>query len=267
MWQHLTVAWRSGLRSRSFHALIILGALAMGAAYLASQFSGRQPGTVALDVGISGIRFVVLLMTVFWCQELIAREVERRSVFLALAYPVPRGHYLIGRFLGIMALVFFALVVLCTMLWLFAWLAGREYMQGTPINLGSGLLATMCYVWLDTAVVAAFTLLVSTFSVTPFLPLALGFAFAVAARSLGQSLAFLRDKNSMAADLAPTYEPALRFFEWLIPDLSRLDIRAAALYNHWPTVSEMFGALAMSGFYIVILLSLATLVFSKRQFN
>jgi Cu-processing system permease protein len=267
MWQHLTVAWRSGLRSRSFHALIILGALAMGAAYLASQFSGRQPGTIALDVGVSGIRFVVLLMTVFWCQELIAREVERRSVFLALAYPVPRSHYLIGRFLGIMALVFFALVILTAMLWLFVGLAGREYIQGTPINLGSGLLATMFYIWVDTAVVAAFTLLVSTFSVTPLLPLALGFAFAVAARSLGQSLAFLRDSNSMAADLAPTYEPILKFFQWLIPDLSRLDMRATALYNHWPSASEMSGALLMSVFYIFILLSLATLVFGKRQFN
>lgn len=239
----------------------------MGVSLLAAQFSGRQPGTVALDVGISGIRFVVLLMTVFWCQELIAREVERRSVFLALAYPVPRSHYLIGRFFGIMALVFFAMAILCAMLWLFAWLAGRNYVQGTPINLGSGLIATMSYIWVDTAVVAAFTLLVSTFSVTPLLPLALGFAFAVAARSLGQSLAFLRDKDSMSSDLAPTYEPILRLFEWIIPDLSRMDIRATALYNHWPGMQELVGALLMCGFYIVVLLALSTLIFNRRQFN
>src|SRR5258705_4396399 len=112
MWQHAIVAWRSGLRSRSFHVLVVLGLLAMGAAYLAAQFSGRQPNTVALDVGISGIRFIALLMVVFWCQELVAREVERKTVFFALAYPVPRSLYLIGRYLGVLALAACSIVIL-----------------------------------------------------------------------------------------------------------------------------------------------------------
>ena len=55
----------------------------MGGAYLAAEFSGRQPGTVALDVGLSAIRIIGLLLVLFWCQEMVGKEIERRTVFFA----------------------------------------------------------------------------------------------------------------------------------------------------------------------------------------
>ena len=48
----LLSAWRAGLRSRSVQAILVLGIVLMGVAYLSSAFSPRQPKTVALDVGL-----------------------------------------------------------------------------------------------------------------------------------------------------------------------------------------------------------------------
>jgi hypothetical protein len=50
----------------------------IGIAYLSGYFSPRQPQTVALDVGFSGIRFSLVLLNLFWVQELVAREIDRR---------------------------------------------------------------------------------------------------------------------------------------------------------------------------------------------
>jgi len=267
MWQHAIVAWRSGLRSRSFHALVVLGLLAMGAAYLAAQFSGRQPNTVALDVGISGVRFVALLMVVFWCQELVAREVERKTVFFALAYPVPRSHYLLGRYLGVLALAACSIVILGGLMSLMVSVSGGNFVQVSPVEIGFGLWATMLYVFIDIAVVAAFTILIATISTTPLLPLALGVAFAIAARSLGTALAYLRDKDSGAVDVADALGPVVSAFQWLIPDLGRLDIRSAALYGQWPTFEVAALSAAMCATYIIATLAISTVIFRNRQFS
>jgi Cu-processing system permease protein len=88
---------RSGLRGRSFHAVFLLGVLLIGVAYLSGFFSPRQPQTVALDVGFSGVRFSLVLLNLFWVQELVAREIDRRVILFSLAYPVSRGAFLAGR--------------------------------------------------------------------------------------------------------------------------------------------------------------------------
>jgi Cu-processing system permease protein len=84
---------RSGLRGRSFQAVFILGVLLIGIAYLSGFFSPRQPQTVALDVGFSGIRFSLVLLNLFWVQELVAREIDRRVILFSLAYPVSRAPF------------------------------------------------------------------------------------------------------------------------------------------------------------------------------
>jgi Cu-processing system permease protein len=102
MWQFMLSAGRAGLRSRSIQAILILGALLVGIAYLSASFSPRQPQTVALDVGLSGLRITLVLFSLFWVQELVAREIERRTVLFSLTYPVPRGRYIVGRYLGVL---------------------------------------------------------------------------------------------------------------------------------------------------------------------
>jgi Flp pilus assembly protein protease CpaA len=78
MWQFMLSAWRAGLRSRSIQGVLVLGILLMGVAYLSASFSPRQPQTVALDVGLSGLRFSLVLFALFWIQELVGREIESR---------------------------------------------------------------------------------------------------------------------------------------------------------------------------------------------
>ena len=58
-------SWRAGLRGRSIHAVFIVALLMVAIAYLAAAFSPRQPQTVALDVGFSGMRISLVLFSLF----------------------------------------------------------------------------------------------------------------------------------------------------------------------------------------------------------
>ncbi len=92
--------------------------LLVGVAFLSASFSPRQPKTIALDIGLSGMRFSLVLFALFWVQALVGREIERRTVVYALSYPVSRGAYIVGRYFGILGLLALAALLLGMLLWL-----------------------------------------------------------------------------------------------------------------------------------------------------
>src|SRR5690606_37085935 len=109
--QHIGIAWKLGIRSHAMRALLAFGAFLLCVAFLAGAFSLRQPLVVTLDVGISGIRLLTALLTLFWMQEAFVRDIERRSLTLAFSQPVDRLAYVLGRFIGVMLLISFAVAI------------------------------------------------------------------------------------------------------------------------------------------------------------
>ncbi len=266
MWQFMLSAGRAGLRSRSIQAILILGALLVGVAYLAASFSPRQPQTVALDVGLSGLRITLILFSLFWVQELVAREIERRTVLFALTYPVARGHYIIGRYLGVLGLIALAAVLLGMLLWLAVLSLGKGYVQGFAIAPGFPYWFAVAGVWLDAAVVAAFALWVASFSTVPMLPLALGLAFAVGGKSLGAVAEYLA-KGAEGDMGLMRLAPVIDAIQWVLPDLSRLDWRVWPMYGLTPDGQAVGLGLVMAASYAALLLTLAVIIFTRRDFE
>ena len=266
MWQFMLSAGRAGLRSRSIQAILILGALLVGIAYLAASFSPRQPQTVALDVGLSGLRVTLILFSLFWVQELVAREIERRTVLFALTYPVARGHYIVGRYLGVLALVALAAVLLGMLLWLVVLTLGKGYAQGFAVVPGFPYWLTVAGLWADAAVVTAFALWVATFSTVPMLPLALGLAFAVGGKSLGAVAEYMAkgaDGDPALLRLAPIIDA----IQWVLPDLSRLDWRNWPMYGLAPDGQAVGLSLVLAASYSTLLITLAVMTFTRRDFE
>jgi ABC-type transport system involved in multi-copper enzyme maturation permease subunit len=258
---------RSGLRGRSFHAVFVLGVLMIGIAYLSGFFSPRQPQTVVLDVGFSGMRFSLVLLNLFWVQELVAREIDRRVILFSLAYPVSRGAFLAGRFAAVLLLSALAATVLGFLLLLAVTMAGGGYSQEFPLALGVPFWSTVAGLALDAAVVAAFSLCIAALSTVSVLPLALGAAFAVAGKALGATVAYLSTGADGNDELLASYNPLIGAIKWIVPDLSRLDWREWAMYQLAPTPDLVVWSVTMAVAYIVLLLVCASLLFSRREFS
>lgn len=255
----------AGLRGRSVRGVFVLGVLLMGVAFLAASFSPRQPQVVAIDVGFSGLRLALVLMALFWVQELLSLEIDRRTVILALAYPRPRAAWLVGRYAGILALLALAALLLGLLLWLVGLQAGLGYEQ--TASLGLPFWATLFGVWVDVAVVTAFGVLIASLSTVPVLPLALGGAFAIAAKALGEARAYILSGADGQADLVARFAPLLDTIHWLLPDLSRLDWRTWALYGTAPEGAAAGWSLVMAAGYAGVLLVLAVHLFGRREFT
>lgn len=261
----LISTWRAGLRNRSIHAVLVLGVLLMGVAYLSSSFSPRQPKTVALDVGLSGLRLSLVLCGLFWVQDLIAREIERRTVLWAITYPVARGHYIVGRFCGVSVLLAVAALMLGCLLWFVVLNSSGGYQQGFAVASGLPYWTAVAGIWMDAVVVAAFALWMASLSTVPMLPLALGLAFAIGGKSLGAVTEYL----AQGADGDPEllrFAPIIEWIHWVLPDLSRLDWRNWPMYGLMPDAADIVWALALALSYATLLLALAIASFSRREF-
>lgn len=254
-----------GLRARAIFGIFLLGLCLLAFSYLAADFSPRQPQTVALDVGLSFLRFNLVLLAIFWVQDLVGKEFERKTVLSFFAYPVGRHAYLVGRYCGILVLLAITTVILGAFL---AWVVANSshgYEQTQPVTLGLPYAVTLLGIYLDVAVVTAFTLWVASLSTVSLLPLATGGLFAIAARSLGPVLAYLRQGGGGDVQLTQRFGPMLETIQWLLPDLSRLDWRTWPMYQLAIPTSLLLWAALMAVAYIALMLVLAILACRRRE--
>lgn len=266
MFELIRLGLRVGWRGVGLRVLLPLALLVLVVSVLGSGFSGRQPSSVALDVGLSGLRLVLLVVVLLWVQDLFAKDIERKTVYFMLAYPVTRTYYLLSRFLAVALLALVALALIGGLLWL-SMQVSNGYMQTRPVALGHKYLLVLLGIWLDALVVTAFALCIASLSTTPFLPLILGLCFGMAARGLGPTLDFLMHGERASSFQVALFGPVLEYaFLWL-PDLSRLDWRPIALYD-LSVVWDAFGLAALSALgYIGLLLALSSVIFGRRSFT
>ncbi|MFP3871213.1 MAG: ABC transporter permease subunit, partial [Syntrophobacteria bacterium] len=108
----VAIALKSGIRDRVLHAILAVGLLLLLTTPVVAVFSMRQVLALAVSYLLSVIALVGLLLTVFLGLGLLARDMERRTIYTVCSLPLSRPAYLLGRFLGLALLLFLALAIL-----------------------------------------------------------------------------------------------------------------------------------------------------------
>ncbi|MDH1540041.1 ABC transporter permease [Stutzerimonas stutzeri] len=236
------------------------------AAFLAAQFSGRQPTTVALDIGLSVMRLLLPLVLILMVQELLAREFDRRYFLNTLSYPHPRHSLLLGRFITVALLTLGLLLVLAAALALLVWFIGKGYAQATPVALGSHYLITISFIGVDLLLLAAVATLLAVVASTPSFVLIGTFGFMLVARSFGAIIELLTYNTGAVSD-TESYRSGLGLLGYLLPDLGALDVRMVALYGKLELLPADWPWLVLSCLvYTVGLLALAVWALNRKRF-
>lgn len=263
---NISTGFRLALRARfgwlAGGALIVL----IIAALLSAQFSGRQPATVAMDIGLSVIRLLLPLIIVLLTQEVLSREFDRRYFLNTLSYPHPRHALLLGRALAVAALTLGLLAVMACALATLVWLTGQGYAQSTPVALDKNYLITIGFIGLDLLVLTAVATLLAVFASTPSFVLIGTFGFMLIARSFGAIVELLTRDASVIGD-AQSYRSSVNLLSYLLPDLGALDVRMIALYGKLELLPADWPWLVLSSLaYTVGLLALAVWALQRKRF-
>lgn len=257
----------SGLRGRSIQVTFALGVVLIAFAYLAASFSPRQPQTIALDIGLSAVRFTLVLLALFWVQDLFTREIDRKIILHSLALPVSRASFFVGRILAIVVLAAISAVILGLCLTVAVLLANPAYDQEFAVSLGLPFWLAMLGIVIDVAVVSSVAAAVAMISTVPVLPLAIGAAFAVGGKALGASVDYLARGADGDAAFVERMGHWVDLVGWLIPDLSRLDWRQWPVYGAEPGLEFLAWSVVMAVSYAAIAIVLGVRALQKREFS
>lgn len=258
---------RLALRARFLTLALWLGIAIIALTWMAAQFSGRQPATVALDVGLSVIRLFLPLVIVLLVQELFSREFDRRHFLTSLTYPRPRHRFFLGRLAAAATLVLALLAAAGLLLAGLAWWIGQGYAQGTPVALGGHYLATLGFLAIDLFVATAVAAFLAVVAVTPSFVLIGTFGFLIAARSYSGIVALLSENPHVVGD-GERYRSSLELLGYLLPDLGALDIRMTALYGSWSFLPANWPVLLAGAVaYGLAFLALAVWALQRKRFS
>lgn len=258
----LRLAFRARFGGLAGGSLLVL----VLAAFLAAQFSGRQPATVALDIGLSVMRLLLPLVLVLMTQELLSREFDRRYFLNTLSYPHPRHSLLLGRFIVVASLTLGLLLLLAAALALLVWLIGQGYVHATPVALGSHYLLTIGFIALDLLLLTAVATLLAVVASTPSFVLIGTLGFMLVARSFGAIVELLTHNSGVVSD-AESYRSGIGLLGYLLPDLGAMDVRMVALYGKLELLPADWQWLLLSCLvYTVGLLALAVWALNRKRF-
>lgn len=170
-------------RQKLFSFLLLLAlSLVAGAQWFRDFNFGAPELKFLADLGYGAMAFFGAALTVAATAQLFFSEIENRTALTLLAKPVWRAEFILGKYLGIAAVaaVFCALLtgLLAVVLWVREGSLLAEFPEAFPHGrtLHFADLAAAGYLqWLKLAVLAAFTLLVASFSQTQLYTVVTGF--------------------------------------------------------------------------------------------
>jgi ABC-type transport system involved in multi-copper enzyme maturation permease subunit len=170
-------------RQRLFNFLIFLAlALVLGARWFRDFNFGAPELKFLADCGFGAMALFGSALTIAAMAQLFFSEIENRTALTLLAKPVWRAEFILGKLLGVLALVGVFCALLTALLVAVLWQRERELMQEWPEAFAQGGQVSYAAVaisgalqWLKLAVLAAFVLLVASFAQTQLFTIVTGF--------------------------------------------------------------------------------------------
>ena len=244
--------FREATRDRVIAGVIGAGLVLLLATQVLSPLAMGEGKRLTVDLGLSGISLLGILVTLLVGTSLVAKEIERRTIYNLLSRPIARPHYLLGKWMGMTA----ALWVVAGGLGLALWgvLVARGYGPNALSLLQSVYLAA-----LELALIAALAVMFSALS-TPVLSA----LYTLGAVLIGQ---WSDDLRAYSAKVPGALSTMLHAAANLVPNLPLFNMRTLAANGETTTLLHLGLASAYALVYCACVLSLAAAAFESRDFK
>jgi len=104
------------LRDRILYGILVLAVFLVGLSLLLGDLSFTEQERIITDLGLVAVQLSCCMLAVFVGSSLVWREIEKQTVLLLISKPVRRSQFLLGKFLGLGAVVVLADVLVSLVL-------------------------------------------------------------------------------------------------------------------------------------------------------
>jgi Cu-processing system permease protein len=256
-------AFRETVRDKILYNLVLFAIGLILFSLMLGEWSVFAKKTVISDFTLAVMSLVGLMMSIFVGIGLVQKEIQRKTILTLLAKPLPRWHFIVGKYLGLlmvlglnlafMTLVFFVLLIV---------IGSRPQ---------PNLLLAIYLIFVEMAVITAAALLFSAFS-TPTLSALFTLGIYIAGHLSGDVLNHLNFIHKFGSRLpgtpefSPFSEKIIKGVYYLIPNMENFNIRGRVVYDlpigeHYVLYNSLYGLA-----FIAIYLLIAGMWFNKRDF-
>ena len=242
------------IRDRILYLVALFAILMVLASVILPEIAAATEDKIILDVGLAGINVLTLIITLFIGTGLINKEIEKKTVLVLIAKPVSRFEFILGKHLGLSAVLATVMAALTGVF--FAVLL----MQGVPFPAGA-ILVALLFMLLEMILLVAVALLFGVFT-SSLLATLLTFAIFLVGHLSQDIVRFGRVVNS------ESFQRIARWMYLVLPDLERLNFKNEAIYGATllPGVGELVVNAIYAIIYTLLLIVIATNIFARRQF-
>jgi len=244
--------FREATRDRMVAGLLGAGALLLVATQIIGPLALGEDSRLTVDLGLSGISILGFLMVLLVGTSLVAKEVERRTIYNLLSRPISRHGYLIGKWLGLVAA-----------LWLVAVCLGMGLGVLMLVNGAGGqipAIAQAVYLAaLELAVMTSIAVLFSALS-TP----ALSALYTLGVFVVGQ---WSYDLRAFAAEFPDSLRALVGWIANVAPNLPIFNMRTLAAGGELTSFAHLGLASLYALVYCICILGLASAAFESREFK
>jgi ABC-type transport system involved in multi-copper enzyme maturation permease subunit len=207
---------------------------------------------LTVDLGLSGISLLGLLVVILVGTSLVAKEIERRTIYNLLSRPIARPAYLVGKWAGLTLALWTVAAALGAALWVVLALRGQA-------GHGLALLQATYLAGLELAVITAIAVFFSALS-TPVLSSLYTLGLVIA----GQ---WSYDLRALAARFPAPLSDLMRFASDLLPNLPLFNMRTLASTGDTTSLAHLGIATAYAALFSACALALGAAAFESRDFK
>ncbi|MEG3439911.1 ABC transporter permease [Pannus brasiliensis CCIBt3594] len=244
--------FREVIRDRILYFIGFFALLMASAMRFLPEISVGTHQKIFLDLGLAAIGLLGAIVAIFVGTGLINKEIEKRTVLVLIPKPLSRAEFIIGKHLGLTAVL---AVMLAIMLVIYLVLLMGMKVTFQPIP----LIISIIYLGIELSLLTAAALAFGVFT-SSILATLLSFGIYVMGH-ISKDLIELGILSKNPNILAVTKNLYL-----VLPDLERLNLRNDAVYGILPGSDVLIGNAVYGLVYIALLLAIAILIFSRRQF-
>ncbi len=237
-----------------FAIALIVSALALG------ELSVHEERRMIRDVGLFGIDIGSVLIAIFVGVNLLYKELALKTVYTILPKPIARWEFVVGKWLGVMAVLIVQIAVMGAVLVLTMAVA-----EGGAAVLDTALPKALWLFLMNVTIVTSIAMLFSAFT-SPFLSGVFSLGFFV----MGRQVPDLRQLASRAGgatgpllDLVSAVLPNLHLF---VPSGTIVGAARVSVHGQFVGLSYLGSVTVYALSYSALVLGLAILIFRRRDF-
>ncbi len=269
------------VRQKVFFFLLIFALLIIGNSAFMAKFSFQEQFQMLKDISLGAMSVFTSLIAILATANFLPKDMEDRTIYTLLSKPVPRYRYLLGKLLGIIALLGVATLLMSALFLAILWLKEstvlaetRAQLQGASaeeINLAvkevtnatfnANLLPGIVIIFIKSTLLASLTLFLSSFATSSIFTIIM----AAALYFIGHLQATAREYwlSGVNVEWWSRLLPAI--VALLFPDLQAFNLTDDIIAGTAVPVALFLNTAGLGILYVTVYFALAALVFSGRE--